>query len=356
MRLVRGAAFSLATAATIAPLFAADGASARTETVRWTYSDASRVTGFRVRIGSSSGSYSSVINVGKPTPAGGVYSATITAADAATVYAVIAGYDATQESPNSNERVLLPPPPPTEPPPTEPPTTSSPPLTGALIDATLAAGDDPAGWIDTRPYNQMSTDSKLFKVMSLSGNLVYGTTSTSLNIHSHFATRESAEWTSYEVRGRMRISHPDGGIGVTALSQYPREDAYYRVRRNKGSTTAAFHISPHPGDRAIACSSAKSAVTPLPNLWYRFRFQVVPQSANTVVRAKVWSDGAGEPSTWQMDCADTSPDRLVRGVPGVWSMGPGVKYWDDLQVVPVDDAPTASQPLGAPDAPVLLGP
>jgi hypothetical protein len=212
------------------------------------------------------------------------------------------------------------------------------------------------GWVDTRPRNQMLTDSNLFKVMSLAGNLVYGTTSTSANIHSHYVTSASEDWTAYEFRGRMRISHPDGGIGVTVLSQYPHEDAYYRLRRAKGSTTAAFHMSPHPEGRVVSCTPGKTSVVPVANLWYRFRLQAIPEKGRTVVRSKVWSDGAAEPSAWQIDCADTSAERLGTGVPGVWSAGPGEKYWDDLQVVEVDGETTAPQPPGAPDAPILLGP
>ena len=100
------ATISLALAATIACLAPADAASARTETIRWTHPDASRVTGFRIRIGTSSGSYGTTVEAGKPTPSGGVYSHTISVADTATVYAVISAFNASQQSTNSNERVL----------------------------------------------------------------------------------------------------------------------------------------------------------------------------------------------------------------------------------------------------------
>ena len=131
----------------------------------------------------------------------------------------------------------------------------------------------------------------------------------------------------------MRISHADGGIGVTALSQYPNEDAYYRLRRAKGAATAAFHMSPHPEGQVVACTRGRPRSSRVANLWYRFRVQAIAEAGRTVVRTKVWSDGAAEPAAWQIDCADTSADRLGAGVPGVWSMGPGEKYWDDLEVV-----------------------
>jgi hypothetical protein len=344
------AALSLAFAATIVGLLPADAAFARTETIRWTHPDAARVTAFQIRIGSASGNYTSTVNAGKPTPSGGVYSTTVTVADGATAYAVIQATNATQQSVNSNERVLRPP---TTPPPPPPP---PPPGEGALIGAGVGVNGEPAGWVDTRPRSQLTTDANLFKVMSLSGNLVYGTTSTSADIHSHFATDVSEDWTAYELRGRMRISHADGGIGVTVMSQYPDEDAYYRLRRSQGASTAAFHMSPHPQGRMIACTSGKTSVVPLPNLWYRFRMQAIAESGRTVVRSKAWADGAPEPAAWQIDCADTNGDRLRAGVPGVWSMGPGAKYWDDLEIVDVDGSAPPPPPLGAPDAPILLGP
>ena len=47
--------------------------------------------------------------------------------------------------------------------------------------------------------------------------------------------------TGYSYSGRMRMTHPSGGIGVTFLSQFPSGAAYYRLRRY-GNTR--FHLSP----------------------------------------------------------------------------------------------------------------
>jgi hypothetical protein len=360
----RRGALWLATAA-LATAALPTGASARTETIRWTYSNASLVTGFRVHIGSSSGSYGSVVQVGKPTPVSGVYSATISVGDQQTVYTVISGYNASQVSPYSNERVLTPPPPPppppTEPPPTEPPPTepppSEPPPTAVWSSSfsELAAGTDPGGWVDTQAKNSMAGDDSLFEVKALGSNKAFGTSSTLTNIHSHFVTGESVRWSAYEFTGRMMITDAKGGIGVTALSQYPQRDAYYRLRRHDGSTTSTFHMAPHPDAKVLGCASRNTGLKPAANTWYRFRFEVSAESSQTKVRAKVWADGASEPSAWQVDCTDTRSDRYVSGVPGVWSMGPGSKYWDDLAVVPLGGSPPPAEPdPGVPAAPILL--
>ena len=211
--------------------------------------------------------------------------------------------------------------------------------------------------MDTQANNSMAGDDNLFYVAAVAGNQVFATPSTQTNIHSHLVTAESVRWTAYEFTGRMRITHAKGGIGVTALSQYPQRDGYYRLRRHDGATTSAFHMAPHPDGKLLACTSTSTGVTPSANTWYRFRFQVSAEATQTTVRAKVWTDGASEPSAWQADCADTSSDRYLSGVPGVWSMGPGSKYWDDLAITPIGGSQEPNEPPPGgevPAAPILL--
>jgi hypothetical protein len=92
-------------------------------------------------------------------------------------------------------------------------------------------------------------------------------------------------------------------------------------------------MAPHPDNRPLQCESRASNVVPSANRWYRFRFEVVPTADATTLRAKVWAEGSVEPATWQVRCRDTQANRLNAGAVGVWSMGPGAKYWDDLEVV-----------------------
>jgi hypothetical protein len=161
--------------------------------------------------------------------------------------------------------------------------------------------------------------------------MAFGTASTSVNVHTHVVGSGSKDWSSYEFRGRMRITSRSGGIGVTVYSDYPNSDSYYRLRRYQGS---AFHLARHPHGRsdASACEgSTTTDVMPTAYTWYRFRFQAIPQGEATRLRAKVWREGEGEPA-WQVDCLDAQPLAFRSGRPGLWGMGPGKKLWDDLEV------------------------
>ena len=80
--------------------------------------------------------------------------------------------------------------------------------------------------------------------MTIRSARAFATTSTAINIHSHFIDTTSSGWTAYAFRGRMWISDTRGGIGVTFLSDYPVRDAYYRLRwSGNGSFLIAKHVS-----------------------------------------------------------------------------------------------------------------
>jgi hypothetical protein len=129
----------------------------------------------------------------------------------------------------------------------------------------------------------------------------------------------------------MMITKPGGGIGVTLLSDYPNSDSYYRLRRYRGSS---FHLAPHPdGTVTMSGGTTNTGVAPLPNLWYLFKIEVWDTGVRTEVRAKIWLDGDPEPAEWQVDSYDDHANRITVGTIGLWSMGPGAKYWADLRVV-----------------------
>jgi len=189
-----------------------------------------------------------------------------------------------------------------------------------------AAGNNPVDWVDTNAYNSMSENDSLFQVFDLGGEKAFGTSSTEINIHSHYVGTGSASWSSYTYTGRLMITQPDGGIGVTFRSDYPNTDTYYRLRRyNSG----AFHINPH-GTSVTGVTD--TGVVPATHTWYEFAIEVEDIESQTVIRAKVWAQGTVEPTNWQVNCYDTNAGRLTTGTIGLWSMGSGDKYWDDLAV------------------------
>ena len=198
------------------------------------------------------------------------------------------------------------------------------------------AGDDPVGWVDTGANNSMAPSDSLFAVADVGGTKALSTTSTSSNVHSHYLVDGSDTAIAYSYTGRMRIDGSSGaGIGVTILSDYNQSDAYYRLRRY--GTNGSFHLSPH--GTSISSGTTDTGVVPETGTWYRFRIEAVPGADATEVRARVWADGSAEPSTWQIDAADTSSSRRTAGTIGVWSYGSGAKHWDDLTMAPIDVGP-----------------
>jgi len=192
-----------------------------------------------------------------------------------------------------------------------------------------SAGSDPEGWLDTAANNTMVENDSLFEVLAVGADMVFGTSSTQSNIHSHYTDTTYDAQLGFEYSGRMRISASSGGIGVTLLSQYPSSDRYYRLRRY-GST--AFHLSPHG---TTVAGSTSTNETPVANAWYWFKVEVQDTGSRTEIRASVWAEGTDEPDNWQIDAYDNSATRLTIGKIGVWSYSSGSKYWDDLAVGPI---------------------
>lgn len=341
-----------------AVLGSADPAAARTETLEWEYSAPERIAGFEVLWGTQSGSYAHVVDVGDLGASGGVYTYGLEVPDAATVYIAVRAYDGSGvRSGASNERVRTASggsAPPVEPPPPSPdpdPTAAAPdpfsPAGDLVIDFQSAStGTAVGGWVDTRADNSLSIDDSLFDVVDLDGNRALRTRSVETNIHSHYTAGNSDGWTSYEYRGAMLITDASGGIGVTALSGYPDQDVYYRLRRYAGT---AFDLAPH--GTTLSCANDSTGVVPQAGAWYRFSLRVDVGSSNNRVRAKVWRDGTSEPGSPQVDCSDTSSSRPRAGTIGVWSMGPGTKLWD---VLDVDGIGSTSTPAPVPPAPPTL--
>jgi hypothetical protein len=192
-----------------------------------------------------------------------------------------------------------------------------------------ACGSDSAPWRDTAANNAITEDSSLFNVVCLDGNEVLSTSSTDINIHSHYVGPRATYFSSFIFQCRLRYTHTGGGFGVTFLSDYNNSDTYYRLRRGNFPGGTSFHMDPH--GRTVT-GDLVSDVNPQANVWYRFKAQVDSDSIQTRIRGRVWSDGSPEPGTWSIDCVDTGPGNLTSGTIGVWSMAAGTKYWDDFSV------------------------
>jgi hypothetical protein len=203
------------------------------------------------------------------------------------------------------------------------------------------AGSDPSGWLDTTGSNSMVEDDSLFKIFDVAGNKVFGTASTLTNIHSHHTACYVDKLAVVELSGQMMITDPNGAIGVTFLSRYPFSDTYYRLRRNQWQQS--FHLAPHPHATAKNFGVLDSGVNPVAGQWYSYKIRVQDTGTRTEILAKVWPSNSAEPVLWQIDAYDDTPDRLTSGTIGVWSDGPGRKYWDNISVMD-----TISNRLAAP--------
>ncbi|MGC9514424.1 LamG-like jellyroll fold domain-containing protein, partial [Methanocrinis sp.] len=202
---------------------------------------------------------------------------------------------------------------------------------------------EPEKWSDTADRLKPVVDEGLFGRIEVDGSedIALGTDSTDENIHSHYnpadVDADVLGWKDYVYQGKMRISDPEGGIGVTFLSRYPEGiDQYYALRRDAEDRT--FHLVAHPhGVQSVessdpAADKTDSGVEPEPNTWYRFLIEVEDAGSRTEVRAKVWPDNEREPAKFQIEAHDESSIRIKSGTVGVWASDAGSKYFDDLRV------------------------
>ena len=199
---------------------------------------------------------------------------------------------------------------------------------------------NPVDWFDTGADNGMVEEDGFFRVFEFIETKAFGTASRLGDIHSHYLGASFDAPAGLELGGRMMMTDPAGGVGVTFLSQYPVSDAYYRLSCNG---TNAFHLTPHGTGVA---GDVDTDVLPAPNAWYRFKVQVEDSGGRTEIRAKVWVEDDGEPPGWQIDAYDDSVTRLMSGAVGVWGTSGGSKYWDDLAVVRLTQLPEYSLTVG----------
>jgi hypothetical protein len=349
---INRAAAAIAVAMILLPMTAAAG----TQVIRWSHPDPSDVTGFEIVHGSASGSYGTVVDVGKPSPSNGVYSYELMVSDNEDTYVAVVAYNDGGGSTPSNEKrfASVVAPEPTPDPVLDDDTALFPPDASALYSTNFASSSN-SEWRDTRADNSMQEDDSLFAVRGIGGTNALTTTNTQLNIHSHLDSSNARSWSNYEVRGRMRLTNADGGLGVTTYSDYPSSDNYYRLRRKAGANEQ-FRLTIHPTSASLSCASKSTGVSPSLNTWYKFRLQTTSAGGTTLIQAKVWAATASEPSQWQATCEDVRAGHLTEGTVGVWSMGSGTKAWDDLEVIPIEGSDTGSTPVpsGPPAPPVLI--
>jgi|GEM_PF-1803526 len=194
-------------------------------------------------------------------------------------------------------------------------------------------------WLDTDAHNSLAENDDLFNVVDLEGAQVLGTTSSLEDIHSHFVGAGSDTLSNYEYTGQMLTTAADGSYGVTFFSQYPQQDAYYRLSRNGGES---FQLNSH--GTSISGGTIDTGIVPEENMWYRFRVEVRDTGTQTEMKVKIWPTTDSEPGDWQAEAFDDNPTRLTTGTIGVWSMSSGGKYWHDMSTHSLPESTDPPQP------------
>ncbi|MFC1662626.1 MopE-related protein [Patescibacteria group bacterium] len=197
-------------------------------------------------------------------------------------------------------------------------------------------GIDPPLWLSTGANNSLTEQSGLFSIAQ-DTTKVLGTSSTLTNIHSHYIGPNADLWSNYEFTGKMKLSDLNGGIGVTAYSDYPNSDTYYRLR--KEPSTGYFVLSKHPDAQKNDLVTTKNdQISPVQNTWYSFRLRVENNTTNnqTLVKARIWPSSQTEDTgLWNIEANDATANRITHGTVGVWTMLGGVKSFDDFQVTEI---------------------
>ena len=193
-----------------------------------------------------------------------------------------------------------------------------------------SAGANPVNWVD-QDSNLVVGDH--YQVMDFAGDPAFGSSENAVSpLFSHYEVTGATAWQDYEVRGRMYFSDAQSGVGVTFYSHYPDQDArYYSLIRYSGESTV--RIAAQGADITEGTYVADIGATP--GAWYSFRIRVQTKADRVLVHAKVWPDGGHEPSYWPIDAYFGYANRITEGAVGVWSLGPGTKAVDDLQVIPI---------------------
>lgn len=270
---------------------AAEAAHARIELVRWRQPDAA-AEGFRVHVGTESGSYREEVDVGAATASeDGVYALLLSVPDASRVYVAVTAYNASGASEFSNEAVRR------------------------------DGGDEGPEARSARDRHRPGASS----LRSRARRRLAVSWPEQAELHASLDPRSTPDTEGLEVRGRLRIDEPGGGIGVTLRDPASGDDFYWLAR--DAAPGAAFTLA----STAATLQCVDALPVPEAGAWYRFRLAVQPDGQETIVAAKVWPSGSPEPKAWA-GCSDASPSRLIAPVPGLWGAGAGTKSWDRVKV------------------------
>lgn len=133
----------------------------------------------------------------------------------------------------------------------------------------------------------------------------------------------------YTFTGRLRYTDLESGIGIVFGSRFPwGENRFFRLRSY--AEKRPWHLASK--GMPTMSGDTTSDIAPEPDKWYRFRVRLEPEGGRLRLRARFWPEGRQEPEGWQIETVsgEELDQEALGGTIGLWSVGPGWKYYDDL--------------------------
>lgn len=294
--------------------------------LRWLPPTQEGVAGYRVHLSGPSGPVSIDVGQGEPEPSGTV-SHLLTSLDPAVGYDVqVTAYDAAgRESPRSNLVVAR---------------AGQEHLETPLWRADwahYAAGVHPGEFRDTRGDVGAVIDTLFRLAEEDDGGRAYGTSGEQSLVASRLLWSVDPAWQSVEVSGRMIVLSDTMSSGIVARAPLRDLTSYFTLVRAPAGQFSLAQVGKQP----LVCARGPwTGVTSGIRRWHWFRFRVTSPSGRPRVRARVWADGAREPTAWQADCWTNGTLAADTGLFGLWRNGRGAVYWADLALHPVRGTPT----------------
>lgn len=204
------------------------------------------------------------------------------------------------------------------------------PLFADDFDAHLP-GEDPDGWIDASLSYMNKQIGAAYRVEEdARGERALFAQAGGRSLTSHVDAPDAHLWQDYEVTGRMMVPHLRTRHGVVVYSELLQGRGAIGLTR--AGTSGAFRVALLDVAGATCEGTTSTGVTARAGEWNRFRLRATTSGSAVRVLARVWSDSAAEPTSWQADCTTTSGGAPTSGAVGVWSGRSGPKYWDDIVV------------------------
>jgi hypothetical protein len=191
-------------------------------------------------------------------------------------------------------------------------------------------GATTSGHVWTHHSNLSIPDSSKFGVNGSAGYMQLSAANTSVhaNLRENDATLTDVD---VLIKGKLGTTPTGTRVEHYVIARMKDDDEYYALRlyHNVGDTSTLRLTK-----RNVTTTDFGSSVsigTLVPEAWYWFRFRVV----GTTLEGKVWADGSGEPSSWQVTATDSdfaSGGVGVRGFAPTGNTNLPTLEWDDLQV------------------------